>query len=142
MSVQVISPSVLNKNKIPTGSCSIRVAKNIVAFSVALSESARLSAGSCINFVLRDGVLFMYKSALEDAFILKRNKSKECHIFNRQLAAIIARTYGISDLIENGKASSWSFKVAYRSEPMLQGQLIEGVSDYWEILPPKKYQSP
>ena len=137
MGVKFISPSMLPPIR-AKGKSLIRVSSNVVNFSAALVDAMGLKVGDRVNFISDGAVLYIFKAKSDDAFILKTS-AKEMVFAYKPLTKLILDNFGCLDLIETKTLMSIKLEVIAKT---VVPNFIEGIDDYWQILPPKKYEKP
>ncbi len=138
MAVEILSPSNLPLSRAKNGSSYLRVAKNTVHLSASFADAMGLKIGDKVNFLKKGHLLYIYATTVDDAYTL-RGKSNDLYFSHHALAQKILAEYSCQTLLEKQLANSVKFDVKHCT---FLPSLVAGVDDYWEIVPPKKYQSP
>ena len=138
MAIEILSPSVLPLQRAKNGALYLRVAKSTVHLSTSFTDAMNLKIGDKVNFLKKGTLLYIYKTTVEDAYVLK-GKSNDIYFSHHTLAQKILAEYNCHTLLEKQLANSVKFDVKHCT---FLPVLVAGVDNYWEIVPPKKYQSP
>ncbi len=128
MAIVILSPSAIPASRARSGALYVRVAKNTVHFSTALCEAMGLGIGCKVLFQIKDGTLEVFKTDLEDAYVL-RGKRNDLYFSYSSLCAAILEHFHCSSILEKEIANSVKFDVDQHSG-----------NGFWAIVPPKKLE--
>lgn len=138
MAIEILSPSALPLQRAKSGALYLRVAKNTIHLSASFAVAMGLKIGDKVSFLKKGGLLYIYATTVDDAYVL-RGKSNDIYFSHHTLAQKVLTVYDCHTLLEKQLANSVKFDVKHCT---FLPSLVAGVDDYWEIVPPKKYQSP
>lgn len=138
MAIEILSPSNLPLSRAKNGSSYLRVAKNTVHLSASFVDAMKLKIGDKVSFLKKGGLLYIYATTVDDAYVLK-GKPNDVYFCHHALAQKILAEYSCTSLLEKQLQNSVKFDVKHCT---FLPSFVAGVDNYWEIVPPKKYQSP